>query len=202
MTDHDVENQAWHGFKVGRVEQWIGKQHELVLHAIIPYSIGGGLDQYYFDFNGHGTAVVTMELSENSGNGPGNSTFVRYELAMFTRFPFDAESAQDESTANGSQHLRITAFLNTLAPYCSQATIERFDTCEFPPDLDDIGGSCVVFDALGHETTPTHFGIMVAIEIFREEMEFARIEGGEKLLGLLKQSGLFPFSTRDRPPVV
>lgn len=43
------------------------------------------------------------------------------------------------------------------------------DTCEFPPEMEGIGGKCLIFDS--YKRYPC---ILVVIEIHRSEMEFAR----------------------------
>jgi hypothetical protein len=41
----------------------------MVMHAIIPYAIGGGLDLYYYPNGLPGTAIATKELSERNWSG-------------------------------------------------------------------------------------------------------------------------------------
>jgi hypothetical protein len=42
----------------------------------------------------------------------------------------------------------------------------------------------------------------LAIEVFREEMNWARAQGTEKLVERLQAAGAYPFSDLDRAPVV
>lgn len=44
--------------------------HGIVGHAIIPFSIGGAVDMYYFTDHIKGTGFATMELLNPDGNGP------------------------------------------------------------------------------------------------------------------------------------
>ncbi|MCH8828419.1 MAG: suppressor of fused domain protein, partial [Planctomycetes bacterium] len=89
-----------------------------------------------------------------------------------------------------------------MAPYSAQATLNPNETCEFPADMETLGGKCLIFDAYGEPTgeNPT-FGMLVLIEVFRLEMEFARQHGGRELLEKLKQAGHYPYSDLDREPV-
>jgi len=47
------------------MEAILGKEHDMVMHAMIPYAIGGGLDLYYFPNKIEGVAIATKELSES-----------------------------------------------------------------------------------------------------------------------------------------
>ena len=60
----------------------LGEEHNMVMHAIIPYAIGGGLDLYYFPNGIAGTAVATKELCETPGEGSSNDVFRGYELVV------------------------------------------------------------------------------------------------------------------------
>ncbi|WP_286762443.1 MULTISPECIES: hypothetical protein [Rhodopirellula] len=201
-ADSNFNIQEWHDYKARQIEQWIGKQHEHVLHSIIPFPAGGALDLYHFDLpQQQGTAVVTMELCDAPGRGPCNSSFAGYELAMFTRVPFEPNAAQDKTASAGSDYIRFTTILNTLALHCLQVPVERFDTCEFSAETNELRGSYFVFDAISPESTPNQFGIMVPLEILATEFEFAQQEGGKELVRLLRQNGYHPFSTTNRLPV-
>ena len=110
--------------------------------------------------------------------------------------------------------------LTNLAFYvCSDGVeVNGYDTLEFPQDFDDkqLAGRCFVFDELPaaapvpvptspDERSPLdgkRFGVLLAIEVFREEMNWAREEGTEKLVERLQAAGAYPFSDLDREPVV
>ncbi len=40
--------QDWYEKKTALMVDILGREHDMVMHALIPYSIGGGLDLYYF----------------------------------------------------------------------------------------------------------------------------------------------------------
>lgn len=110
--------------------------------------------------------------------------------------------------------------LTNLAFYvCSDGVeVNGYDTLEFPQDFDDkqLAGRCFIFDELPaaapvpvptspDERSPLdgkRFGVLLAVEVFREEMNWAREEGTEKLVERLKTAGAYPFSDLDRKPVV
>ena len=200
----DDTGREWYDRKTALMEAVLGPEHDMVMHAIIPYAIGGGLDLYYYPSGVPGTAVATKELSESPGEGSSNRVFRCYELVMFTRQPLDLDAAQDEGTAFGRAHAVINAVLNHIAPYSAQATLNPNETCEFPADMPTVGGRCLVFDGYPSypEDEPAEFGLLAVIEVFRSEMEFARKHGGAELLKRLRAAGHYPYSDLDRDPVV
>ena len=204
MGDGDEEaGQRWYDRKSAIMEEMLGKEHDMVMHAIIPYAIGGGLDLYYYPNGVPGTGIATKELSEMPGEGSSNGVFQCYELVMFTRHPLDLDAATNKNTPFGQAHSVINAVLNRIAPYSAQATLNPNETCEFPADMPTVGGRCLIFD--GYPSYPTdeqaEFGLLAVIEVFRSEMDYARKKGGAKLLKRLKAQGHYPYSDMDREPV-
>jgi hypothetical protein len=204
MANTDEEaGQQWYDRKSALMEEMLGKEHDMVMHAIIPYAIGGGLDLYYYPNGIPGTAVATKELSELPGEGSSNDVYQCYELVMFTSRPLDLDAAKDEGTPFGRTHSVINAALNRIAPYSAQATLSPNETCEFPTDMPTVGGRCLIFDGYPSYAgdKPAEFGLLAVIEVFRSEMAYARKHGGAKLLERLKAKGYYPYSDLDREPV-
>jgi hypothetical protein len=204
MADADEEaGQRWYDRKSALMEEMLGKEHDMVMHAIIPYAVGGGLDLYYYPNGVSGTAIATKELSELPGEGSSNNMFQCYELVMFTKHQLDLDAAKDEETAFGRAHSVINAVLNQIAPYSAQATLNPNETCEFPADMPHVGGRCLIFDGYPSypDDEPAEFGLLAVIEVFRSEMNYARKNGGAKLLNRLKAKGHYPYSDMDREPV-
>lgn len=193
---------AWHEKKSQLMERILGAQHDHVMHAVIPYEVGGWLDLYYYPHGIPGTAVATKELSPLPNQGPSNKVFSCYELVMFTRQPFDLASATDAATPFGQTHGNISGLLNFIARYSATAVLNPHDTCEFPPEFDFVGGKCLIFDAYGeHDQAAGDFGLMLLLEVHRSEMDFARASGTAVLLDLLKRRGHYPYSDLNREPV-
>lgn len=195
--------EKWQEEKSRLMEGLLGPEHDQVMHAIIPYAVGGGLDLYYFPHGVKGTAIATKELSEWPGQGSKNRSFACYELAMFTRHALNLDEAKDETTPFGKAHRTINGILNCIARYSAQAELNANETCEFPAGMEGVGGKCLIFDTLpanaGEAQKP--FGLLVVIEIFRSEMTFAREHGGKTLLDRLRAAGHHPYSDLDREPV-
>ncbi len=194
----------WYEQKSALMEGILGEEHDMVMHAIIPYAVGGGLDLYYFPHGVPGTAIATKELSEMPGEGSTNNAFACYELAMFTKHPLNLDAAKSDDHPFGVAHRNINTILGFIARYSAQATLNPRETCEFPQDMERVGGKCLIFDAYGAaaHTSAGSFGILAVIEVFRSEMVYAREHGGEALLTLLKTAGHYPYSDLDRSPVV
>jgi hypothetical protein len=202
----DTEKIAdeWYERKSRLMAASLGKEHHLVMHAIIPYAIGGGLDLYYYPNGLPGTAVATKELCELPNEGPSNKVYKSYELVMFTKQLLDLDAGMDETTEFGRAHVNINSILNVMAPYSAEATLNPHETCEFPAEMQRVGGKCLVFDGYSpySDAAVEDFGLIAIIEIFRSEMEYARSNGGAALIERLKKKGYYPYSDLDREPVV
>jgi hypothetical protein len=196
--------QLWYDHKSTLIERTLGKEHDMVMHAIIPYSIGGGLDLYYYPNGIPGTAIATKELSEMPNEGSSNSAYRSYELVMFTRHSLSLDDAKDDNTPFGQAHGNINAILNLIARYSATASLNPNETCEFPEDMEHVGGKCLIFDgyACHSDELARDFGLLAIIEIFRSEMSYAREHGGTTLIERLKQHGAYPYSDLDREPAV
>lgn len=203
MND-DVEERLaneWYDEKSSRMEEILGKEHDLVMHAIIPYAIGGTLDLYYYPNGIPGTGIATKELSDSPDEGSTNDQFDLYEMVMFTRHNISLDDAKDDSTDFGAIHTTINVTLNQTARYSAQATLNPNETCEFPEDMDVVGGNCLIFDAYNTTEHESSFGMLVLIQIYRTEMEYAQEYGGAALLDRLKSAGYYPYSDMEREPV-
>src|SRR6516162_8958344 len=111
----DSVDQAWYDRKSALLEESLGKEHDMVMHALIPYALGGGLDLYYYPQGIPGTAIATKELSESPNEGSSNDVYRSYELVMFTRHAVSLDDAHDEKTPFGAAHSSISAILNCVA---------------------------------------------------------------------------------------
>src|SRR5262245_22380825 len=127
------EGDSWFDHKSALMESMLGKEHDMVMHALIPYSIGGALDLYYYPNGLPGTAIATKELTPEPGQGSHNEVYRCYELVMFTRQALDLDAARDATTPFGKVHLSINHILNCVAPYSAEATLNPMQTGEAPP---------------------------------------------------------------------
>jgi len=197
--------------KSNYIESVLGKEHELVMHAFIPFAFGGGLDLYYYPNYCNGTAIVTKELTNYKFKMPQNDIYNAYELVMCTKQKIDLDSAMEENPIENTfayDHKYINRILNSIAIYSTQAKLNPYDTLEFPTDMDDVGGKCFILDALSEplcnkETKNRKLGLMLIIEIHRDEMEYAmQQQRGKELIKLLKEKGIYPFTGINRKSVL
>ena len=195
--------RQWYEHKSRLMEATLGKEHDKVLHAIIPFAVGGALDLYMYPNGLPGTAIATKELCELPNQGPSNDVYRSYELVMFTKQRLDPDAVSHDGSAFNAARMNISAILNPIARYSTQAALKPNDTCEFPADMKRVGGKCLIFDgyACHSDELADRFGLLAVIEIFRSEMEFARKNRGATHIERLKAAGDYPYSDLNRDPV-
>ncbi|ACT95682.1 hypothetical protein [Dyadobacter fermentans] len=67
----EEEFEADYEAKRKGLENVLGKMHDIVGHAIIPFAVGGAVDMYYFPNHIPGTGFATMELLIRMGTAHG-----------------------------------------------------------------------------------------------------------------------------------
>jgi len=189
--------------KTKGLEDVLGKMHGMVGHAIIPFAIGGAVDMYYFPNHIRGTGFATMELLDPDGNGPKPNRLGSYELVAFTKEPLN--ESEKTGTAFNLMERRICGIFTTIGNYSFEAVLNPNETCEVPEEGEE--NRCLVFDNYQPGNAAFKIGdrkhhLLLCLEIFRSEMEFARENGSSALFGLLKEKGFYPYSDLDREPVV
>jgi len=177
--------------------------HGLVRHAIIPFSVGGAVDMYYFPNHISGTGFVTMELLEPDGSGPLPNRLGTYELVAFTKHNYN-DDGETETPFNKIER-NVCGFFTTIGFFSRQAILNPNETCEVP-NGEGEENSCLVFDLYEPEGKKFKIGerqhhLLLCIQVFRSEMEFSRANGSEELFKLLKSAGHYPYSDLDREPV-
>ncbi len=188
--------------KMQGLENVLGKSYEMVGHAIIPFAIGGAVDMYYFPDHIKGTGFATMELLDPDGNGPKPNSFGTYELVSFTKEPLSTD--RESSTPFNSIERRVCGIFTAIGNFSFQAVLNPLETCEIPSDKGE--NQCLVFykyspDGKEFTVGARQHHLLLCLEVFRTEMEFAREYGTEALIAKLKQAGYYPYSDLDRDPV-
>jgi hypothetical protein len=195
--------EEWYQRKSAMLKELLGPEHDMVLHAMVPYYLGGSLDLYFYARGIPGVGVATKELSDLPGEGSSNEVFDSCELVMFTRHPLEFDDNDEAATPFGRALQTISPILNCIARYSEQASLNPLETCEFPEEFEALGGKCLIFDSYGQEADePADFGLLLVLEIHPSEMKYAREYGGKLLLDRLKAAGHYPYSDLDRPAVV
>jgi hypothetical protein len=186
------------------LEKVLGKSHNLVGHAIIPFEVGGAVDMYYYPNGIKGTGFATMELIKPDGTGPIPNRTGTYELVAFTKLDYIQDTTKTNPFNLIERH--ICGIFTGIGNYSFQAKLEPLETCELPihegkPNL------CLIFDDYKPEGKEFKIGdkkhgLLLIVEVFRDEMEFAMANGTGKLIDRLKEKGYYPYSDLNRESVI
>jgi len=185
------------------LEELLGEMYPLVGHAIIPFQIGGTVDMYYFPNALDGTGFVTMELIQPDGSGPKPSTIGTYEFIAFSKFRISDENAK---AAFEKIERRLNGILTVLGNYSSEAQLNPLETVEVPVH-EGKPYHCVILDeyrkpGVDFRIGDKKHGLLLVIEVFRSEMEYAMKYGSASILNKMKEKGYYPYSDLDREPLV
>jgi len=170
----------------------LGEPGEYVYHATIPFELrdaGGSADVIPFPNYVPGNTYVTAEMT-GSDAGQLKSSFGNYELMICVRSELDV--AAD--------------FIARLACYTCDAVLEAGQTMDIGDFFGDRTLRAVLF---AHPSkAPAHFeflgeryALLLCVGITAEELEFAHAHTSDKLLELLTQHGVFPYTVPDRKSV-
>lgn len=201
FTDEQYEKD--YELKKQGLEHILGEMYGIVGHAVIPFEVGGAMDMYYFTNHIPGTGFATMELLDPAGDGPVPNRLGTYELVAFTKEPLNA--AANTTTDFNKIERRMCGIFTLVGSYSFQAVLNPNETCEVPSG--DSENKCLVFDYYQPDGKEFWIGnrkhhLLLCLEVFRSEMEFARENGSPALFAKLKESGYYPYSDLNRPAVV
>lgn len=190
--------------KMAGLEYVLGKSHNLVGHAIIPFEVGGAVDMYYFPNGIKGTGFATMELLRPDGTGPIPNRLGTYELVAFTKLDYVQDTVETDPFNLIERH--ICGILTSIGFYSSQAKLEPLETCEVPQNEGEPN-LCLIFDEYkpdGKEFKigDKKHGLLLVMEVYKDEMEFAMVNGSGKLIKKLKDKGYYPYSDLNRESVI
>ncbi|NGN97873.1 suppressor of fused domain protein [Grimontia sp. S25] len=199
-SDQPSDNE-WFETKSRLMASFFGEENHLHYFSIIPASAGGNYCMYYYPNSGRGgTSIATKQLSTDDGTGAYSVAMGRYELVIQTRhrMPESGEIKFGDSDF-GKANQQLSAVLQTVATYAQNTQLEPFQTIESAEGPHWYGA---ILLGLQNSTSQQHdFGMMLIVQVHKSELEFARKNGTEKLIGLLEKHSMFPFSDLDRPPV-
>jgi hypothetical protein len=190
-THDDQWKKIWDA-RIVALTPILGKPADMVFHAAIPFQFrdaGGSADVVSFPGYVPGATYVTAELTgENVGQRP--SSLGHYELMICTH-----------------QELSAAAdFISRLACYTCDAELEAAQTMDIGECFGDSTLRAMLFTHPNDQ--PVHFeflghcySLLLCIGITAEELAFARSRSADELLALLKQHGVFPYTTPNRSSV-
>ncbi|MDR0506905.1 MAG: suppressor of fused domain protein [Dysgonamonadaceae bacterium] len=188
--------------KMSGLEAVLGKSHNMVGHAIIPFEIGGSVDMYYFPNGIKGTGFATMELLDLDGKGTLPNRRGTYEFVAFTKLNYESGGEKGTQMPFSLIERKICRIFTGVGFYSREAVLNPGETCELP-NGEGKENTCLIFDYYGDFFVGKRkHHLLLIMEIFRSEMEFAMKNGSAKLFELLKDKGIYPYSDLDREPVV
>jgi len=187
------ENDAWQKIwdsRIAALTPILGKPSEMVFHATVPFHLGGFADVLLFPDYIPGTTYVTADLTGEDA-GEKQSSLGNYELMVCAR----------------QEMPKAADLVSRLARYTCDAKIEPGQTMDVDAFFSDSTIRALLFANPRDE--PVHFefsgkrhGLLLCIGITAEELKFGRSQGTEKLLAMLKQHGVFPYTIPNRTSVV
>jgi len=200
----EQEYEKEYDLKSKGLEAILGKQSDIVGHAIIPFDVGGAVDMYYYPNGITGTGFATMELIQPDGSGPVPNRNGTYELVAFTKLQYVSDTT--ETNPFNLIERRMCGIFTDIGNYSFEVKLEPGETMEIPQD-DGTPTKCIVFDEYkpdGKEffIGDRKYGLLLVIEVFRDEMEYAMENGSDQLLNKLKEYGHYPYSDLNRRSVL
>lgn len=201
----EEECERYYEAKKAALERVLGPMHDNVGHALIPFQLGGAMDMYFFPNGIPGTGFATMELIEPDGCGPKPNRIGTYELVAFTKQTMPSPSDDSEDHPFSQIESRLCGLLTTIGAYSYDAVLKPGETAE-GPGPEGEPNICLIFDNYAPDGTPFEINgkkhcLLLLIEVFRSEMEYARMKGTAAVLSKLKEAGHYPYSDLNRTPV-
>jgi len=188
----DTRNDEWQKIWEARISALtpiLGRPADTVLHAVIPFQLGGFADVLAFPDFTPGITYVTAEMTgKDVGQRP--TTLGNYELMICAR--------QDLQRGRN--------LISRLARYTCDAELERGETMDVGTFFGDSTIRALLFTDPREQ--PVHFeflggryGLLLCLGITEEELVFNQAHGPASLLALLRQHGVFPYTMPGRPSV-
>ncbi len=175
--------ETWNARQVA-ISRFLGPPADHVLHAMIPFYLGGTADVMMFPQHNGGIAYVTADLTGGSGQ-PQNAFWDEYELVICLR------DRQDWG-AN---------LISRLARYTLEATVDPGETMDIGPALPQPT-TLSAFLFLEYGTFRLHekrCGLLLCVGITPDELEACMAGNGDRVVDQLKTKGIFPFTDLHRP---
>jgi hypothetical protein len=100
---------------------------------------------------------------------------------------------------------RMCEILTVVGRYSFEAVLNPGETCEIP-GKEGEPNKCLIFDEYQENGIPFDIDgkkhcLLLCLEVFRSEMEYAMKNGSAPVLRKLKEKGHYPYSDLDRESV-
>ncbi len=187
QQDDDDWQKIWDA-RIEALTRALGEPGDTVFHSPVPFHLEGFADVVPFPSYVTGMTYVTADLtgpeSAQIDNALGN-----YELMICLQ--------KDTPAAAG--------LISKLARYTCDAELNPGETMDMPNFFGDKTMRGILFTTpepeISFQLAGNDCGLMLLIGITKEELAFKQQHGSEKLLALLKQHKVFPYTIPDRKTV-
>ncbi len=184
MSDTDERERTWDARRAA-LESVLGKSDGRVLHAIVPFDLGGQADVLVFRSHIPGQVAATCDLlGERSQKQNSLGTF---ELVVAQR----------------EDHDWGPSMISHLARYTCERKVGLGNTMDLGanfPKRSTMAG--LLFAAYRRfEYAGSKAGLLLCISITREEMEACQAGQTKQVFAALKASGIYPYSDLFRASV-
>lgn len=201
----DISDEQFDEAKQAALERALGPMDEMVLHAIIPFHMGGTLDVYSFSnlLPNRGLICVTQELvgrTKKQRAKPGRAG--AYELAWCLKpLPKGVTGLKDHPDFD-----LMYDPMNAVAQYAFEASLNPGETISSPADEAGQVDAAILFDKLiGREPVVVNgetIQLLLCVHITQSELAYAKEEGTPALVSKLKLAGVWPYSIKQRKSAV
>jgi len=186
----DGADDDWWDVRLQALHAVLGPSEEMVFHALQPLYLGGFADVVEFRRYIPGNTYVTCDLIGESGQK--TSSLGNYELMICTR-------EKSDWAAN---------IICKLAKYTLEAVLEPSETMDIGPAA-PAGSTVAAFLFAEPEIRTPRLtvkgidcGLLLCIGILPDELAVCQKEGSAKVLQLLKQRQIFPYTDLQRKSVL
>ncbi len=188
QTEQDDWQKVWDA-RVGALTAILGKPADTVYHATVPMYLGGFADVLPFPNYVTGMTYVTTDLTgEEVGQLP--TSLGNYELMVCVRE--ELSPAAD--------------MISRLARYTCETELEPGESMDLKDFFGDSAIEALLFthpseQPVQFEFLGQRYGLLLCIGITGAELAFKRIHGADRLLALLRERGVFPYTVLQRESV-
>lgn len=189
MSSSDSDRDEWKGLWDAReaaLTAVLGETDGMVLHAMIPFMLGGQADVVCFRKHITGRVAVTCELLGEPSQK--RNDLGTYELMIAHRD--DNDWGPD--------------VISRLARYTCDAVIEPGDTMDIGSAVPK-GSTITAFLFLEYarfKFAGEDAGLLLCLGITADELKACRAGKRDEVLAALKQAGFYPYTDLSRPSVV
>jgi hypothetical protein len=192
MSGKDVEPnddwQVWWDARIDAMRPILGEPEPGVLHAPIPFYLGGTADVIMFRHHVDGIVYVTNDLIGDDQQVQNEDGW--FELMLCLR--------------NEDDWPQAPGILSNFARYTTEARLGRYDTMDFGPAFPEGATlSAMYFVPYANLTVRgLRASLLLCLGITDAELRAAQDGQVDDLVGLLKKEGVFPFTDPFRKSVV